>query len=90
MQADSTAEAAATPPASDQAVSFTMHKGLEKMVIQTGAGLVLGGLAGIVLARAGGAAGARKAFAGLGAGVGLGSAWTRTSMDLEDMLKQVK
>jgi high-affinity Fe2+/Pb2+ permease len=75
------------PPAtsSETAVSLTMKHGLEKVIVQTAAGLVLGGLAGIVLARGGGASGARKGLAGLGAGLGLGSAWTRTSMDLEDM-----
>jgi len=77
------------PTSSDSAVSSVMQKGLEKVVIQTSAGLVLGGLAGIVLAR-GGASGMRKAFAGLGAGVGLGSAWTRTSMDLEELLADKK
>jgi hypothetical protein len=62
-----------------------MKHGLENIVVSTGAGLILGGLAGIVLAR-GGAAGARKAFAGFGGGLGLGSAWTRTSMELEELL----
>lgn len=52
-------------------------------------GFVVGGLMGIVLARTG-SAGARKAFAGLGAGIGLGSGWTRTSIDLEEMLASKK
>lgn len=73
------------PQSSDTAVSVTMKHGLEKIVVQTAAGLVLGGLMGIVLARTG-RSGARKGLAGLGAGMGLGSAWTRTSMDLEEML----
>lgn len=76
-------------PSSDRAVSLTMHKGLERIIVQTGAGMIVGGLAGIVLARTG-ATGARKAFAGLGAGIGLGSAWTRTSMDLEELLAEKK
>ena len=71
---------------SDEAVSKIMQDGLENVVVSTGAGLLLGGLAGIVLAR-GGASGARKAMAGLGGGIGLGSAWTRCSMDLEDLLQ---
>jgi len=44
---------------------------------------------GVVLARTG-ASGARKGLAGLGAGMGLGSAWTRTSMNLEEMLVESK
>jgi len=75
------------PTPSDRLVPAAMQKGFEKIVVQTGVGLVLGGLAGIVLARSG-ASGARKAMAGLGAGIGLGSGWTRTSMDLEEMLLQ--
>ncbi len=63
-----------------------MQKGLEHILINTGAGVLIGGLAGIVLVR-GGASGARKVFAGFGGGIGLGSAWTRTSMDLEDLLQ---
>jgi hypothetical protein len=74
------------PPSSETAVSLTMKHGLEKIIVQTTAGLVMGGLMGIVLARTGRAGtGARKGLAGLGAGMGLGSAWTRTSMDLEEM-----
>jgi len=77
-----------TPPEttpSDGAVTATMQRGFETMAVRAAAGLVLGGLAGIVLARSG-AAGARKGMAGLGAGIGLGSGWTRTSMNLEEML----
>ena len=64
-----------------------MQKGFENILIQTGTGLVLGFLAGVVLAHRGGSPGARKVFAGLGAGVGLGSGWTKASMDLEDLLR---
>lgn len=67
-------------------VSATLQKGFEKMIVQMTAGLLLGGMAGLVLARRGGSAAARKGLAGLGAGLGLGSAWTRTTMDLEEML----
>lgn len=70
---------------SDRKVYLTMQKGFEIMIVQTGAGLLLGGLAGMVLARG---AVARRAMAGMGAGVGLGSAWTRTSMDLEKLLQK--
>jgi hypothetical protein len=73
-------------PTSDQAVSSIMGTGFQSIAIQGTVGLVVGGMAGLVLAR-GGASGARKAFAGLGAGIGAGSAWTRCSMELEDLLK---
>jgi hypothetical protein len=74
------------PVSSDGAVSSTMRHGFEKMLLQSSAGLVLGGMAGVVLARGGGSSSARKVLAGLGAGVGLGSAWTRCSMDIEELL----
>ena len=73
------------PTTSDRAVRATMHQGFEKIAIQTAGGLVLGGLMGIVVARSG-SAGLRKGLAGFGAGIGLGSGWTRTSMDLEELL----
>ncbi len=79
----------AMTPFSEKLVSLTMQKGLERMMLQTTVGLVVGALAGIVLARAG-ASGARKGLAGLGAGIGLGSSWTRTSMDLEELLADKK
>jgi hypothetical protein len=72
------------PPA-ERAVSSTIQTGVESIILKTTAGFLLGGLAGIVLSRTG-SAGVRKGLAGLGAGVGLGSAWTRTSMDLEELL----
>ena len=81
----SDAASSSLPPTSDRAVSVTMQKGLERIVVQTTVGLVVGGLAGVVLARTG-ASGARKGLAGLGAGLGLGSGWTRTSMQLEELL----
>jgi Domain of unknown function (DUF543) len=70
---------------SDRLVPQIMQTGLERIVLQTAAGVVLGGLAGIVLAR-GGASGMRKGLAGLGGGLGLGSAWTQTSIRLQDLL----
>ena len=75
-----------TPPTSDQAVSSIMGTGFQSIAVQGAVGLVVGGMAGLVLARVG-ASGARKALAGLGAGIGAGSAWTRCSMELEDLLK---
>lgn len=63
---------------------------MKNIALQTGAGLVIGGLAGIVLFRGGSRSGAsRKIFTGLGAGIGLGSAWTRTSMNLEQTLQEL-
>jgi high-affinity Fe2+/Pb2+ permease len=81
-------ESSTTPMelSSDDAVSHTMQKGLERIIVATGAGLLIGGLTGVVLARGGGGSGARKAFAGLGAGLGLGSSWTKVSMELEGLL----
>lgn len=80
-----TQTSAAVP--SEEAVPKTMQHGLEQIVVSTGAGLLIGGLMGVVLARGGGGSGARKALAGLGSGIGLGSAWTRCNMDLEDLLQ---
>ncbi|KAL7569941.1 hypothetical protein ACA910_008601 [Epithemia clementina (nom. ined.)] len=73
-------------PSSDKIVSSTMQKGFENIIVQTGTGLVLGFLAGVVLAHRGGSSGARRVLGGLGAGIGLGSSWTKASMDLEDLL----
>lgn len=88
MQAESESSTIAAPIPSDQVIPQTIQEGFEKMVVQAGAGFVIGGMAGIVLAR-GGAAGARRVMAGFGAGVGLGSAWTRTSMDIEEILSSL-
>ncbi len=72
---------------SDNAVSKVMQKGLlERGSIYVGTGLAAGALASIVMARGGKGTAARKVITAFGAGVGLGSAWTRTSMDLEEML----
>mmetsp|Transcript_1837 Transcript_1837/g.2712 ORF Transcript_1837/g.2712 Transcript_1837/m.2712 type:complete len:86 (+) Transcript_1837:73-330(+) len=71
---------------SDQVVSQIMQKGLEEIIISTGTGLLIGGLAAVVLSR-GGSSGARKIFAGLGGGIGLGMSWTNTSMELENALQ---
>jgi hypothetical protein len=88
MQAEMTPPTSAAPTPSNQVIPQTIQQGFEKMVVQAGAGFVLGGMAGIVLAR-GGASGARRVMAGFGAGVGLGSAWTRTSMDIEELLSSL-
>mmetsp|Transcript_110562 Transcript_110562/g.165511 ORF Transcript_110562/g.165511 Transcript_110562/m.165511 type:complete len:87 (+) Transcript_110562:99-359(+) len=80
-------EAKALPaPSSEEAVSRTMQDGFQRVVAQAGVGLVVGGLTGIVLAR-GGVSGARKVLAGFGAGAGAGSAWTKCSIEIEELLK---
>jgi Domain of unknown function (DUF543) len=73
---------------SDQRVNACIRQGLQDMLVQTSTGLVVGGLAGLVLARRGGGGSYRKFYtaASLGAGVGLGHAWTRTSINLEQMM----
>lgn len=73
---------------SSTAVSDTMQQGFANIALSTSVGLLVGGLAGVVLARGGGAS--RKIMTGLGGGVGLGSAWTRCSMDLEDLVSNKK
>mmetsp|Transcript_39694 Transcript_39694/g.95796 ORF Transcript_39694/g.95796 Transcript_39694/m.95796 type:complete len:102 (+) Transcript_39694:204-509(+) len=96
MSTESSSSSPATPSTtpvevvpSYEIIPETMKDGLQKMVVQSAAGLVLGGMAGIVLARGGGGSSARKVMAGFGAGIGLGSAWTRTSMDIDDLTSSV-
>ena len=74
-----------TKVSSDKLIDETMKKGFEDILGKTAAGFVVGGLVGIVLARTG-ASGARRAWAGLGAGIGLGSGWARTSIELEKLV----
>mmetsp|Transcript_24856 Transcript_24856/g.23879 ORF Transcript_24856/g.23879 Transcript_24856/m.23879 type:complete len:82 (+) Transcript_24856:103-348(+) len=70
--------------ASEDAITHTIKKGMiEHVPLHVGVGILLGGLSSIVLARGG----ARKAITAFGGGVGLGSAWTKTSMELEDLLR---
>ena len=71
---------------SDQVVPATIKEGLERGTWYVGAGLAAGALASIVLARGGGAS--RKVITAFGGGVGMGAAWTRCSMDLEDVLEK--
>ena len=75
------------PPSSDEAVSRSMQDGFQRVVAQAGAGFIIGGFAGIVLARGSGVSGARKVLAGFGAGAGAGSAWTKCSIEIEELLK---
>jgi hypothetical protein len=73
---------------SDKRINACIRQGLQDMLVQTSAGFFLGGLTGLVLIRRSGT-GYRRLYTSLGAGVGLGSAWTRTSMNLEQMLASV-
>ena len=80
-----TSDASSSSTSSDEAVQAKMQEGLEHMVVQAGVGLVVGGMVGIVLGR-GGSSNLRKLMAGFGAGAGVGSAWTRCSMNIEGLL----
>jgi hypothetical protein len=71
---------------SDQVVGNTIEEGLQYAALSTAVGLTVGGLASIVLSRGGGAS--RKVITGFGGGIGLGSAWTRCSINLEEILKK--
>ena len=76
-----------TVPSSDMVVTQYIQKGLQDVALYTSIGVVVGGLMGIVLARGGGSSNAaRKIYTGLGGGIGFGTAWTNTSMQLEDLL----
>ena len=70
---------------SDKKVTTLLQKGLvERGSIYIGVGLTAGALASIVLSRG---SATRKAITAFGGGVGLGSAWTRTNMDIEETLE---
>ncbi len=74
----------ATEVSSDKKVNTVIQQGLfERGAIYVGVGLTAGALASIVLSRG---SNTRKVITAFGGGVGLGTAWTRTSMDLEKML----
>ena len=77
-----------TGVSSESAVSNTIQKGFfERAPIYIGTGLAAGALASIVLAPGGRGTAARKVITCFGAGTGLGSAWTKTNIDLEKLLK---
>jgi len=72
---------------SENAVSKTTQKSLcENGSKSVAAGIVIGGLANVILSR-GGASGTRKSIIGFGTGAGIGSAWTQCSLELESLLK---
>lgn len=77
------------PASSNEAVSYKMREGVQTMVTQAGIGLLVGGMTGIVLSR-GGSSSARKVLAGFGAGIGAGSAWTKCSMSIDELLSSSK
>ena len=67
-------------------ISNILKQGSERGVLYVSAGLVIGGLASIVLARGGGG-GARRVITAFGTGVGIGAAWTKTSIEIEQAVK---
>lgn len=75
---------------SENVISNILNQGLERGIMYVSAGFVFGGLASIVLARGGGAGGARKAITAFGTGVGMGTAWSRCSIDIEEAVKDMK
>mmetsp|Transcript_17625 Transcript_17625/g.20400 ORF Transcript_17625/g.20400 Transcript_17625/m.20400 type:complete len:86 (-) Transcript_17625:307-564(-) len=69
---------------SDKRVYSVIQKGLmERGTLFLGVGVAAGALASVVLARG---STSRKVITAFGGGVGLGSAWTRTNLELEEML----
>lgn len=74
----------------ENVISNIIKQGSERGVLYVSAGLVVGGLASIVLARGGGVGGARKAITAFGTGIGVGAAWSRCSIDIEEAVKGMK
>jgi hypothetical protein len=72
-------------------VTTLVQRGLYDMAVACAVGVILGGSAGIVLARGGGSSGSsnvgRRMWAAAGGGVGLGHAWTNTSIQIDAWLK---
>lgn len=83
MESESAASSNVPP---EKLVSEIMKEGFQSMAIQTGVGIGVGFLAGLVLTRGGGGP-ARKVVTGFCGGAGLGSAWTRCSIQLEKALQ---
>mmetsp|Transcript_15618 Transcript_15618/g.21362 ORF Transcript_15618/g.21362 Transcript_15618/m.21362 type:complete len:88 (-) Transcript_15618:305-568(-) len=76
-----------TTTASDEIIHEKVYEGLTDVAIRGSIGFGVGMLASIVLARGGGGSGARKAITAFGGGVGLGSGWTKCSIEIEELLK---
>jgi hypothetical protein len=68
-------------------ISNIVKEGAERGVLYVTAGFVIGGLASIVLARSGGGGSSRKIITAFGTGLGMGAAWTKTSIDIEEAVK---
>lgn len=85
-----TSQQSSSSSSSEHVISNILKQGSERGIMYVSAGLVMGGLASIVLARGGGAGGARKAITAFGTGVGAGMAWTKCSIDIEAAVKDMK
>ena len=77
-------------PSSENVISNIMKQGTERGILYVSAGLLVGGLSSIVLARGGGAGRARKVITAFGTGVGAGAAWSRCSIDIEEAVNDMK
>ena len=71
-------------PSDKKVYTLLQHGLVERGSMYVGMGLAAGAVASIVLTRG---SAAKKVITAFGGGVGLGSAWTRTSMDLEEILE---
>ena len=74
------------PVPSEYALQKTVIDGLSLSVPNIAAGLLIGTGASLLLIRSPGGSG-RKVFACFGAGVGLGSCWAKTSLNVEELWK---
>lgn len=70
-------------------ISNIVKDGAERGVLYVTLGFVIGGLASVVLARGGGG-GSRKIITAFGTGLGMGAAWTKTSIDIEEAVKSMQ
>jgi hypothetical protein len=72
---------------SESAVSNLIQKGvIERGALYVGTGLAAGALASLVLASGGRGTASRKVITAFGAGIGMGSAWTKTNMEIDELL----
>jgi hypothetical protein len=92
---ESSSEPESLPPLrTDQTVDAMIRKGLERVCLHTAVGYIVGGLVGLVFVSL-----SKRSFkhsyrtsilryclTGLGAGVGGGTAWTRASIEIEELL----
>jgi hypothetical protein len=87
--ATTTAAGGTTPTkiSSDKVIDVTIQKGIEQILAKTTAGILLGGILGIGIARGRLSQAHIRTWAGFGGGLGLGSAWTQTSIELERLVE---